>query len=103
MIRTLLLSTLVAGGLVFAGLTETAQADHKRQRHGGFHGGYGRYCPDYGIGYGRGFRRSPFYGGSGFNRGFYQPPPHYGHRPYGFGGSGLYIQGRNFGLGFSRW
>lgn len=110
MFRKLLLVTIAATGLALVGLTDTANADHERRRsrhdhHHGFRGGYGAFCPDYGHGYGRGFGRgfygSPFDGGYG--RGFYRQPAFSGYRNYGIGGSGLYIQGRNFGFGFSRW
>lgn len=106
MIRKLMLMTFTATGLALAGLADTANADHKHRRghhHGGFRGGYGSYCPDYGFGSRRGFGRSPFYGGSGFRRGFYRQPAFSGYRNYGYGGTGLFIQGRNFGFGFNRW
>ena len=103
MFRKLMLVTIAATGLALVGLPDTAEADHGRRRsrhhhhhhHGFYGGGYGSYCPSYGFG------GSPFYGG---HRGFYRQPAFYrGYRNYGYGGSGLYIQGRNFGFGFSRW
>jgi hypothetical protein len=101
MFRKLMLVTIAATGLALVGLPDTASADHghRRSRHHHHHHGFydygGSYCPSYG------FDRSPYYGG--YRGGFYRQPAFSGYRHYGYGGTGLFIQGRNFGFGLSRW
>jgi hypothetical protein len=106
MFHKLVLTALVASGLALAGLSDTASADHNHRRSGGFRGGYyGDSCRYGGYGYGNGFYGSPYYGGHR-HYGGYSQPSYGGFGRYGgsgYGGSGLYIQGRNFGFGFSRW
>lgn len=103
MFRKLLAAGVVATGVGIAGTASEAEA-------GGFHGGHGHHGHWSGGhhhhhhhhgGYRGGHMRIqpfPYYGG-GFRRGgFYGSP--WGGRYYG--GSGLYIQGRNFSFGYVR-
>jgi len=96
MMRVLLCGLSVAAITLIANV-DSASAGHCRS--GGYGGGYSSY------GYSSPYRSSyqsyrystPYYGSFNRSRGGYG---HYGHNHrYGNRGSGVYIQGRNFGFG----
>jgi hypothetical protein len=88
--KRLLLLAALAGGLMFAGSTSTAEA------HGGFGGGY---RGGYGSGCGWGGYRGPFggYGGCGYRPGVYISTPSFG---FGYGGYGGGYYGGGYGGGY---
>lgn len=100
--RALVLGTAIAA-VAFLANVNTASADHC------YSGGYGR---GYGGGFGGGYSHHRHsHGGYGYSNYRYSTPYHnsyYGSRRGGYsyyprnryyGGSGVYIQGRNFGFG----
>jgi hypothetical protein len=98
-----MLGTAVAAVALFANVN-TASADHCRS--GGFGGGYyggfsghhhhRNYFRGGGYGYSNYRYSTPYYGS--FRRGRIGRGYYGGYSPY-YGGSGVYIQGRNFGFG----
>lgn len=106
MFRKLLAAGVVAAGVGIAGTASEAEAGDRHHRgghhhHGGWSGGHHHHHHHHHGGYRGGRMRIqpfPYYGG-GFRRGGYYGAP-WGGRHYG--GSGLYIQGRNFSFGYVR-
>ncbi|MFN0198096.1 MAG: hypothetical protein ACKVT0_15220 [Planctomycetaceae bacterium] len=98
MMKKLLLLVAIAGGVTFAGLTETAKADHRG--HGGYrgghhHGGHGHWHGNYRGGYrgGNNYYRPR----SGITLQFGYGAPRYG---YGYGYGGGYYSRPSWGGGY---
>ena len=94
----LMLGALVAGTSFFAS-ADTAKAEHCR--YNGYRSSYGSryYSP---RSYSYGYSSSPRYHGS--HHGYGYSHHNFGRSYYGhhYGGSGIYIRGRNFSFGFHR-
>ena len=90
--KRFLILAAVTGGLTFAGLASTANADHWGGGHRG--GGYGCGHSGYGRGYGGGYGRGYGYGGWGRTHGYYGN----GYRPYAV--PGVFIGSPGIGVGF---